>query len=909
MPMPRVTATTRRRRRRRGSAHRIGGGIDLATAAELPVDVVLERIGSTPEGLSEGDASTRLKRFGPNMLRSHGARPMQVLVRQGRNPLLLLLLGAAVVSAVTGDAIDAGIIAIIVTMSVGLGFFNEFRSEQAVEALHDQISHRATVVRGGTPALVDVVELVPGDVVSVRVGDVIPADLRLLDAVGLECDEAVLTGESAPATKTVDPTPQGHAPQELTSCAFMGTVVVQGAGRGVVVQTGAATAFGRIAVGLGERQAQTAFQVGLSRFSSLLVRVAGVLTMTIFVTNLVLHRPFIEALLFSLAIAIGLTPQLLPAIVTVSLSTGTRHLAAKRVLVKRLVAIEDLGNVSTLFTDKTGTLTEGRITFDRALGADGGSADRPLLLGLLCNEATLAGGSAVSGNQLDVALWEGAGAIGDLARSWRRLGLAPFDHDRRLASTVVQGPDGSSVLVTKGEPERLLDRCVDVGADVHGLLDALFDTGARVIGVATKPAGDITVPTTRDEHELTFEGFLVFVDRPKADAGASLRRLGDLGVATKVITGDNERVARKVCGDLGIDTTTVLSGAEIDALSDAELAAAIVHTDVFARTAPEQKARIIRAARAGGQDVAFLGDGVNDAVALHHADVGISVDTATDVAKDAADVLLLDKDLGVLADGIEEGRGIFANTIKYVLMATSSNFGNMFSAAGASLFLPFLPMLPSQLLLNNLLYDIGQMTIPTDHVDEEMLARPSQWDIAFIRRFMAFFGPISSIFDFATFAILLGVLHATRDEFRSGWFVESLATQTLVIFVIRTRRVPFLRSRPSTPLLIAIVSSAAVGAILPFSPVAELLGFTALPPVFFGLLVALVGAYLTLAELGKRWFYASIARAAARPREPVAARRTRRERRIHRRAARFSRSGVADDDGDGTGERAMEQDA
>jgi len=415
-------------------------------------------------------------------------------------------------------------------------------------------------------------------------------------------------------------------------------------------------------------------------------------------------------------------------------------------------------------------------------------------------------------------------------------------------------------------------------------LEAEFAAGNRVIAVATREVPGQSSLTRADEHDLHFEGFLTFADRPKADAAGSVHRLAELGIAVKVITGDNDRVARKVCTDLGLDATTALTGAQLEAMTDDELADAVSATRVFARIAPEQKARIIRVARAGGADVAFLGDGVNDAVALHHADVGISVDTATDVAKDAADILLLDKDLGVLSDGVVEGRRIFANTMKYVLMATSSNFGNMFSAAGASAFLSFLPLLPSQILLNNLLYDVGQMTIPTDRVDPEMLARPSQWDVRFIRRFMAFFGPISSIFDFVTFGILLAMLHATHTEFRSGWFVESLVTQSLVIFVIRTRRIPFFHSRPSRPLLIAIVVSASIGALLPFSPLASALGFSPLPLSFFALLVVLVGLYLTLTELGKQWFYASAAHAPTRP--PAA--RPDHDRRVHRRASRFS---------------------
>ncbi|HWS48054.1 MAG TPA: magnesium-translocating P-type ATPase, partial [Acidimicrobiia bacterium] len=726
---------------------------------------VLAALGSGPDGLTTDEARRRLDEYGPNALRSHGARAWPIFVRQLRNPLLILLLAAATVSGFTGDPTDAVIIGVIVTLSVGLGFVNEYRSEQAVEALHTQIRHTALVVRDGTPQPIDVVTLVPGDLVHLRVGDIVPADLRLLDVTELECDEAVLTGESLPVEKTAAPVGTGDA-----SCALMGTIVREGAARGVVVRTGTNTQFGRIAVGLGERQSETAFQVGLRKYSVFLVRVAAVLTVSIFVINLMLQRPFIDALLFSLAIAIGLTPQLLPAIVTVSLSTGSRRLARRKVLVKRLVSIEDLGNITLLFTDKTGTLTEGNITFDRSLDSSGTATERASLLGLVCNEAVLDDGRAVSGNALDVAMWNAPGhdAVAAQARQWSRVALRPFDHERRLSTVVADAPDGSRWIVVKGEAERVLRQSDAAPPAAARTLEQLYGEGARVIAVGARPAPGLAAITDADEQHLEFVGFLVFVDRPKADAAESLARLGRLGIAVKIITGDSAAVANKVCADLGLEVLGSLTGDRVDAMSDDELSAAIDRTTVFARIGPETKSRIVRLQRARGADVAFMGDGVNDAVALHHADVGISVDTGTDVAKDAADIILLDKDLGVLADGVVEGRQIFANTIKYILMVTSSNFGNMFSAGAASLFLSFLPMLPTQILLNNLLYDVSEMTIPTDNVDEEQLRRPSHWDTGFIRRFMIFFGPISSIFDFATFGILLWVFDAGPTLFRSG---------------------------------------------------------------------------------------------------------------------------------------------
>ncbi len=862
--------------------------LDLAGAARLSPGDVLSSLGSGPDGLTSDEAQARLRRFGPNALGTHRVHARSVLFRQLRNPILILLLAAALVSGLTGGGTNAVIITVIVALSVGLGFFNEFRAEQAMASLRAQIRHEAEVRRDGATCRVPVTDLVPGDVVALRIGALVPADLRLLEVDELECDEGVLTGESMPVVKSVGPV-TGSAPQDQPGCAFMGTIVHEGSALGVVVQTGSHTAFGRIAAGLAEHQGQTAFEVGLGRFSRFLFGVAGVLTVFIFIINVALHRPPIDALLFSLAIAVGIAPEMMPAIVTVSLASGSKALSAKKVLVKRLVAIEDLGNIEILFTDKTGTLTEGKITFQRALDAAGQESDRPLLLGLVCNEAAVTDEGPVGGNALDQALWSAPAAkrdadIATKASRWVRRGILPFDHERQLASVLVNDPDGGPLVVTKGAPEVVLDRCVAVPDHARSALEALFSEGARVVAVASRPAEGMDALTAADERGLVLEGFLTFTDRPKADAGKSIAELERLGVVVKIITGDNGEVAAKVCSDIGVECTGVLSGQEVEAFDDDRLEAAILTTTVFSRISPDQKSRIIKVARRTGKDVAFMGDGVNDAVALHHADVGISVDSGTDVAKDAADVVLLDKDLGVLAEGVMEGRRIFANTMKYVLMATSSNFGNMFSAAGASAFLTFLPMLPSQILLNNLLYNTGQLVIPTDRVDPEALARPAAWDMKFIRRFMSVFGPVSSIFDFLTFWIMLSVLHAGHVEFRTGWFVESIATQTLVIYVIRTRRIPFFKSRPSMPMLIVPTGAALVGAILPYTGLARLLGFTPLPATFFLLLFGMVVFYLFLVELAKTRFYRA---PHARTPRRASTHAERLERRIRRRVSRF----------------------
>jgi P-type Mg2+ transporter len=841
--------------------------LDLAQAARLPVDQVMARLESSASGLSSAEAQARLKTYGPNTLGTHHVTWVEVLVRQLQNPLLILLAVAAVISFFVGDRTDSTIILVISALSVGVSFVNEFQSERVAEDLHARIRHRELVMRDGEVGQIDVTQIVPGDVVILDVGDIVPADMRLFEVDGLETDEAVATGESMPVAKTIEPG-AGDSPLDLPSCTLMGTVVKTGRARGVVVRTGRASSFGVIASQIQRRPAETAFQAGLRQYSVLLVKVTAALIVPIFLINTLLGKPLLGSLLFALAIAVGMTPQLLPAVVTVSLSFGARRLAARSVLVKRLISIEDLGNINVLFTDKTGTLTEGSITFLDAVDGAGQSSDAVLRLGLVCSTAEFGDDGKPEGNPLDVALWESPKANRDLARQTKRVSEVPFDYDRKRI-TVVYEDGGHHRVVTKGAPEAVFDRCHDVPQAARDWLTQAYDGGRRVVAVASRD-GD-------DDSDLTLDGYLVFTDPVKKDAPRSLHRLRDLGVEVKIITGDNDRVARRVCTDVGLEVKGVLTGVEIDGMDDAALAGALSGTTVFSRVTPEQKSRVIRLQRSLGSDVGFLGDGVNDAVALHDADVGISVDSATDVAKDAADIVLLDKDLGILGEGVLQGRQIFSNTIKYVLMGTSSSFGNMFSAAGASLLLPFLPMTATQILLLNLLYYVSQMTIPTDKVDEEMTHRPAHWDIAFIRRFMILFGPISSVFDFLTFGVMVFVFHAGVRLFQSGWFVESLATQTLVIFVIRTRRVPFVRSRPGMLLAAASIACVAVGTAIPFSPLAGWFGFTALPPLYFLVIGLMVAVYLALAEGAKALFYRWI-----RPVKPLSIVLTHPERRAHR---------------------------
>ena len=859
----------------------------LRSAASSPVADVLRGLETSANGLTSEEATRRLASVGPNAVRAHRARPWVVLGRQLKSPILILLFATAIVSAFLGDATNSVIIAVILVVSVGLGFVNEFRAERAADALHDQVRYRAVVLRNGEKHQVDVVDLVPGDIVTLSVGSVIPCDLRLLSSKDLQCDEGIVTGESMPVAKDPAPVASVAGIGDLDSCLLMGTVVQSGSGTGVVVSTGPRTIFGRIAVGLATAQPQTEFQKGLSRFSLLLLEVAIVLTSLIFVANLLLQRPLIESLLFSLAIAVGITPQLLPAVVSTSLATGSRALAKNKVLVKRLVCIEDLGDLDLLVTDKTGTLTEGRISFTAAIPADESvTADQLFRWGLLSTEAdyTKPHPSVVGLNALDTALWQSPQAASFVLGGSHQLDLLPFDHDRRMTSVLFADADNSPLLIAKGSAEDIFLRCSAVSADAHSTLEAQYEEGSRVVAVATRTAPGLDHIEAADERDLILAGFLVFVDRPKADARASLEQLASLGIAVKIATGDNAKVAEKVCADLGMVSGGTLTGGDIDALSDTELAEAARGVTIFARVSPEQKARIIDSLREKGRSVAFLGDGVNDALALHRADIGISVESAADVAKDAADVLLLEKDLSVLANGVMEGRRIFANTIKYVLMGTSSNFGNMFSASVASVVLSFLPMLPGQILLNNLLYDAGQLAIPSDRVDHEQLEAPSHWDIRFIRRFMLLFGPISSLFDFATFALMLFFFAAAPSEFRSGWFIESIATQTLIIFAIRTRRVPFFRSRPSLGLTLASLGVVAIGVWLPYSPLNGVLGFVPLPAPFFLALVGMVVLYLVLVEFAKRWFF-------ARADQRVVAAPVRRRgypHRVARRASRFT---------------------
>ncbi len=828
--------------------------LDAVQASGLAPEEVCAQLAASPAGLTEDEAQRRLLLLGPNTIHVHRAAGMHVLLLQFRSPLLILLAVTAVASFLLGERESAIIIVIILTLSVGLGFFNEYRAERAAQALHDEMRYRTYVRRDGVLQSRDVGDLVPGDVVDLHLGQVVPADIRILEAQELACDESIITGEALPKEKQTSPVAGVKSLAECSPCALMGTLVQRGEATGIVTATGSATTFGRIAQQLSATVPPTEFQRGLSSFSLLLIRVALSLTAVIFVLNLLLHRPFIDALLFSLAIAVGLTPQLLPAIVTTSLAAGSHMLRDSHVLVKRLVCIEDLGDMTLLLTDKTGTLTTGTLTFSSAQGPT--DKNTLMLLGLASMAAVPASPTDHLPDPLDEALWQAAPPAlqSQFHDEVTRHALLPFDHVRRRVSACADIA-GSPMLIARGAPEAVLPLCPAATAQDHDEIAAAFQAGYRVLAVATAPHPAQSPLSRDDEQNLTYRGYLAFEDPPRDDARSSLTELAELGITLRIVTGDHPDVARTVCTELGMPVHRILTGTDIDALDDAALLPLAEATAIFARVSPEQKARIVRLFRQDRGGVAFLGDGVNDALALHAADVGITVDSATDIAKDASDVILMEKDLRVLAEGVRRGRTIFANTTKYLLMQMSSNFGNMVSAAGASALLPFLPMLPSQILLNNLLYGAGQLTIPTDHADPEQVRSPTVWDVQFIQRFMLVFGPISSIFDFLTFGLMLTVFHAHASLFQSGWFIESIATQTLIIFVIRTKRVPFFRSRPSLPLLAAALGITAVGAVLPYTPLARLFGFTPLPGQFFLALIGMIAAYLILVEVAKWLFF------------------------------------------------------
>lgn len=813
---------------------------------------------SVAQGLRSDQAQQRLAEAGPNRFGQPPALPgWRQVLRYFRNPLVLTLLLASGVSAATGEVTNFLIIACIVLLSVTLDFWQELRAGQVVERLRQSVAVRATVLRDGQWQEHPVADLVPGDVVRLAAGDLVPADALVLQVRDFFVNQSVLTGESYPVEK------HAHMPevlddlQDATHAVFMGSSVVSGMAQVVLVRTGAGTAMGEMARRLTQESEPTSFELGMRRFGMLILRLTFLLVLFVLLVNGLMGRPLLESFLFAVALAVGLTPELLPMVVSVTLSSGAMRMAQQGIVVKRPSAIQDLGSMDVLCTDKTGTLTEAHIRMERHVDPLGRVSERSLELAWLNSHFESGLRSPLDEAILQHCTFD--------ASAWAKIDEVPFDFERRRVSVLLER-SGERELVVKGAPDDILKLCTayEAGdaqqplddaalAQVRATCHALEDEGFRVLAIAWRPvppAHDHAV--VNDESELVLVGFAAFLDPPKESAAGALQALQQSGVAIKVVTGDSDRVTRHACRTLGLPVQGVLTGAEIAQLSDEALRAQVETVNLFCRVNPAQKNRVIQAIRARGHVVGYMGDGVNDAPSLHSADVGLSVDSAVDVAKAAADMILLRPDLRILHDAVLQGRRTFGNILKYILMVTSSNFGNMFSMAGAVLFLPFLPMLPTQILLNNILYDLSELPIPLDAVDEAETVTPRVLDMEAIRRFMFTIGPVSSLFDFITFAVLLKVFEASEALFQTGWFVESLCTQVLVIFVIRTRGNP-LRSRPHPVLTVTSLLVVAVALILPWTPLGTLFGFTPLPPAFYAVLVLMVAVYLALVQGLKRW--------------------------------------------------------
>ena len=846
----------------------------LAAISRLQPHEACTKMGSTPEGLIDAEAVARIKKFGLNLVaRERKPTIPEEIWNRARNPLNALLLTLAVVSYFLGDVRAAVVIAMMVVLAITTAFIQEHRSNEAAAQLCAMVHTTASVRRRpGKPddpfSEVPIDHLVPGDVVRLSAGDMIPADLRLLEAKDLFVNQAVLTGESMPAEK--------HAPPSLSICedpfdlpniCFMGANVVSGYGTGVVLRTGRTTFFGQLAHDIAGRRVPTAFDQGINKFTWLMIRFILVMVPAVFLINGLTKHDWLEALLFAVAVAVGLTPEMLPMIVTVNLAKGAIAMSRKKVIVKRLNAIQNFGAMDVLCTDKTGTLTQDRIILKRHIDIEGNDSDEALEYAFLNSHfqsglRNLLDKAVLAHAELDQALRIDGG--------YSKVDEIPFDFTRRRLSVVVAREDGKHLLICKGAVEEIFAVCSSycLNGEVGRLDKSHFEAakhqtnelnsdGFRVVAVAYKEIGPSqTTYSIQDEADLTLLGYIAFLDPPKESAREAIAALAQKGVQVKVLTGDNEVITRKICHEVLLEAGEILLGNDIAKMSDEGLAEVADRTTVFAKLNPAQKERVVRSLHSKGHVVGFLGDGINDSPALKAADVGISVDTAVDIAKESADIILLEKSLLVLHEGVTEGRKVFANITKYIKMGASSNFGNMFSVLGASIFLPFLPMVPIQVLTNNLLYDFSQTTIPTDNVDEEYLASPRKWDIGNIFKFMVFIGPISSIFDYATYGMMLFLFDAWNNAplFQTGWFVESLLTQTVIIHIIRTARIPFIESHASPSLITTTVIICTIGVTLPFTWAGSALGFVPLPPLYWPLVGAMLLTYATLTHFVKVWF-------------------------------------------------------
>jgi Mg2+-importing ATPase len=829
---------------------------------------LLRDLQTSETGLTQSEAEARALKTGPNEVAHERPQGWPIrLLKILRNPLVVLLATLSTISYATGDARAGTVMAVMVVIGVSLRFMQEARADAAAARLKAMIHVTATVLRDGQAKELPLRDLVPGDIVKLAAGDMIPADVRAFASKDLFVSQGSLTGESLPTEKFHDPeTKAVSSPTDLENICFMGTSVESGTATAAVVTTGVNTYFGAMAGLIAEDRVPTSFDQGLNNFTWLMIRLMAVMVPLVFLINGFTKHDWKSAFFFAMAVAVGLTPEMLPMIVSVCLAKGAIAMSRKKVIVKRLNAIQNFGGMDVLCTDKTGTLTEDRVVLQRHCDVTGKESEEVLLDAWLISHFQTG-----LRNILDQAILDSPDFHQqELAAKLRKLDEIPFDFTRRMMSVMVEDPEGKAILLTKGAPEEVFHQCSHFELDgklspmdpalMTGLqeeYESLSNDGFRVLAVAGKELPGKLLCTRDDERDLVLKGYVAFLDPPKFSAARALEALHSHGIAVKILTGDNHLISRKVCRDVGLSPDPMLLGGDVEKMSDADLALAAEKAILFARLSPAHKQRVIRLLRDRGHVVGFMGDGINDAPALRAADIGISVDTATDIARESADLILLDKDLMVLEGGVTEGRKVFANILKYIRMGASSNFGNMFSVLGASAFLPFIPMAPIQVLTNNLLYDFSQVPIPTDNVDDEQIARPRPWNIDEIRRFILFIGPISSIFDYTTFFVMLYLFHcwdpARAPLFQTGWFVESLMTQTLIIHVIRTNRIPFIQSRASPALISTSLAIMVFGGWLPYSPLASSLGLVHLPGLYWPILVLTLFAYMALTQVIKVW--------------------------------------------------------
>ncbi|MDD5477023.1 MAG: magnesium-translocating P-type ATPase [Candidatus Omnitrophica bacterium] len=824
-------------------------------------EVLFDKLKTSQKGITEQEAKKRLLEYGLNEPAKKKKRNiLKEIFSKFLNPLVIVLLVICAFSLFFGEKISALIVFLMAVMSVMLAFIQEHRASKAAEKLSEMVRTTATVLRNGKSKEISIREIVPGDIVDLFAGDMIPADLRIISCKDLFINQASLTGESFPIEKICVPiTPKNNSITELTNIAFMGSSVVSGTALAVVIKTGIATQFGELSRKLATMRIETSFDKGVNKFTMLMVKAMVCMVVFIFAIIALRHGNFIEALLFSLGVAVGLAPEMLPMIVTLNLSKGAIAMSKKDVIVKRLNSIQNFGAMDVLCTDKTGTLTMDKIILEKHCDVVR-KEDADTLRYAYINSFYQTGLK----NLLDRAILKHEKL---LVQEYTKIDEIPFDFSRKIMSVVVAAEDKHKII-SKGAPEEIFKRCLQyeldgeifdidplIISDLKEEFDSLSADGFRVLAIAYKNFENNKEAYSKDdEKELILKGYIAFLDPPKPSARRAIQALKKLGIDFKVLTGDNELVTKKICSEVGLDVKGLVTGERVEKSDDLQLRELVKTTNIFARLSPMQKERVIAALHVNGHIVGYLGDGINDAPALKTSDVGISVNNAVDIAKESADIILLKKSLMVLEDGVIEGRKTFGNIVKYIKMGSSSNFGNMFSMTGGSLFLPFLPMLPIQILLNNFLYDVSQIAIPTDQVDKEYVIKPRPWNIKYIRNFMVIIGPISSIYDFLTYGVMLFIFHAQAELFHTGWFIESLCTQTLVIHIIRTGKIPFIESRPSRFLMFMSVIIVSIGMAIPFTPLAKPFGFVKPPPMYFLALFIMVVTYLFFVQAVKKWF-------------------------------------------------------